>query len=510
MNNLSFKSSFAKKMLPFAILAISLQSCGENATKTEEKNTTKTAETAVKKGNFEGFDVAQQVYEFDASEEKNIITDAGTKIKFLPNNFVDKSGNIIKGKVKITFREFHDLADIMASGIQMTYDSAGVKHNFESAGMFELRGSQNGQDIFIAKEKPVKLDLISQKNGAFNQYYLEETKQNTAFIKPKAPQNNWLIASAYAQEMPQTIASRIVGKWNITMKSQLPTPNTEKAKKIAELEEKLPKQPAKPQQYNANEPILDFNISNIKEFPELATFQNIVWQYGGEKGGQNDPQKNDWIFKTTWSQVKLQSINAPGGGIKYNLSLKNDTKEFSTQIIPALRGKQLENAELLFQQKNKEYEIQVQKLGEEAEKIKKELEKVKIQGDFVRSFQVQMFGISNCDIIGSFSMPVAVNLTFGTISVNQVFLVMGKRAVVDVTRGGSGRISNLEKFTFDASSQNQIFAVVKEKGKQKFYHFSKKDFANVNIEQAKNTKKLDINLTPVAIENMAQLREVMN
>ncbi len=500
------KKFFTVKMLPLAFMAISLQNCNNATEKTDNKDKNTKQEENAKTGNFENFDVEKQVYEFDTSQEKNILTETGTKIKFVADNFVDKNGKPIKGKVKITLREFHSLADIMASGIPMQYDSAGVKHNFESAGMFELRGTQNNEEIFIAKDKPVKLDLASYKNGAFNQYILAETKLKTAQIKRQAPQHNWLIPSAYAQEMPQLMVNRIDGKWKITMKSQLPTANAEKAKKIAELETQLPKQPVKPQAYNANEPILDFNISNLKEFPELATFQNIVWQYGGEKDSTQDPAKNEWIFSTTWSEVKLQSQNLPGAGISYKLVLKNVSKDFTTQIIPALRGTQLETAKQLFEQKNKEYEAEMKKSSAEREKISQELEKTKLQGDFVRGFILQDFGIFNSDIVGSYQEPILVNANFGGLKISKLFLMVGKRMMVDL-----GHVpATSATFTFDNRQENQLFATVKdEKGKQKIYRFSKKSFKELDIANIKKTKKADIALEAVAVDNMKQLRELM-
>ncbi|NJN77433.1 MAG: hypothetical protein HC803_03155 [Saprospiraceae bacterium] len=65
----------------------------------------------------------------------------------------------MKGKVDISYREFHDAAAIIASGIPMT-NSEGDKY-METAGMFEINGSQNGQEVGIADDKEIEVKMGS-------------------------------------------------------------------------------------------------------------------------------------------------------------------------------------------------------------------------------------------------------------------------------------------------------------------------------------------------------------
>ncbi|HRD40305.1 MAG TPA: hypothetical protein PLC65_16880, partial [Bacteroidia bacterium] len=78
-----------------------------------------------------------------------------SKIKVPQNAFVNKAGPDIIGDVEIQYREMHDQADIIASGIPMTYDSAGTKYHFESAGMFDIKASQNGEQVFLKHGKQI-------------------------------------------------------------------------------------------------------------------------------------------------------------------------------------------------------------------------------------------------------------------------------------------------------------------------------------------------------------------
>jgi len=53
----------------------------------------------------------------------------------------------------------------------MTYDSAGTKYHFESAGMFEIDGTKNGEKIFIAEGKEIAVDMpCKDLNNKFNFY----------------------------------------------------------------------------------------------------------------------------------------------------------------------------------------------------------------------------------------------------------------------------------------------------------------------------------------------------
>jgi hypothetical protein len=102
-----------------------------------------------------------------------------SKIKIPKKTFVDKSGNDIIGDVTIEYKEFHDVGDVVLSGIPMAYDSVGNKFNFETAGMFDIKGSQKGEPVFIKAGKKVEVELASHnEENRFNQYYLDTVSKN--------------------------------------------------------------------------------------------------------------------------------------------------------------------------------------------------------------------------------------------------------------------------------------------------------------------------------------------
>src|ERR1043166_3888724 len=115
------------------------------------------------------------------SEKGGVINfKTGSVITIPKNAFTDATGNPIKGEVEVRYREFHDAADFFVSGIPMTYDSAGTRYQFESAGMVEMLAFQDGKQVNMAKGKKVDIQLASAQSG--NEYNLYKLDTNI---------NNW-------------------------------------------------------------------------------------------------------------------------------------------------------------------------------------------------------------------------------------------------------------------------------------------------------------------------------
>ena len=70
---------------------------------------------------------------------------------------VDKNGKPVKGEYDLVYQEFRDAADIVFSGIPMTYTSSGTEYNFSSVGMYEIRANQNGNELQL--NKPIQIDF---------------------------------------------------------------------------------------------------------------------------------------------------------------------------------------------------------------------------------------------------------------------------------------------------------------------------------------------------------------
>jgi len=68
------------------------------------------------------------------------------------------SGEDVTGPVEIRYREYRDAAQIAFSQIPMIYRENNILYNFNSAGMFELRAYQNGEELQLKADKPIVVD----------------------------------------------------------------------------------------------------------------------------------------------------------------------------------------------------------------------------------------------------------------------------------------------------------------------------------------------------------------
>lgn len=119
-------------------------------------------------------------FAFDAHQSQNLQYETGTEINIPANIFIDSLGKPYTGQVNLKYREFHDVVDILLSGIPMTYDSAGESGIFKSAGMFEWQAFDfKGQPLALDSGKSITVRLASMVEGTeYPLYYLDTTKRN--------------------------------------------------------------------------------------------------------------------------------------------------------------------------------------------------------------------------------------------------------------------------------------------------------------------------------------------
>lgn len=102
-----------------------------------------------------------------------------TKISIPPNALCYPDGRPFKGEAVVSYREFRDYADFMASDIPMNFDFEGGPAYFESSGMFELNAfSLENEPLAIAKDKSIDIAFEqTQVQDATNLWYFDETQQ---------------------------------------------------------------------------------------------------------------------------------------------------------------------------------------------------------------------------------------------------------------------------------------------------------------------------------------------
>lgn len=363
---------------------------------------------------IKGLNVHYTTYKVIAEKGATLDYKTGSKIIIPKNAFSDENGNALKGEVELRYREFHDAVDFFVSGIPMTYDSAGVKYQFESAGMVEVLAYQNGKQVNMAPQKAIDIEMASNYNGTEYNFYKLDTVAN-----------NW---SCLGKDKVVAKSEKTVGNLDLNKQHRVEeTPEYKilETKKVEAKKEKavemaaLPKpiaEPIKPAKVKKGK--YTFNLEEQKpgEFPELSTYKNVLFEVGDENSNFNES-----MYDILWEDATLKE--GPKAGENYNLTLKKGLKKYELVVYPVFEGKNYETAMATFQEKFNKYKVTLDKrIAEEkrieevyqakvAEYQRKQAELLKANAErvanaykqlettqkVVRMFAVNSFGVFNCD-----------------------------------------------------------------------------------------------------------------
>ncbi|MCW3076572.1 MAG: hypothetical protein JWO32_1181 [Bacteroidetes bacterium] len=293
-------------------------------------------------------------------------------IKIPKKSFVDKNGKDVIGDVTIEYREFQDKGDIIASGIPMNYDSSGIKLNLESAGMFDIQGSQNGEAVFIKPGSNLEVELASANNeNRFNQYYLDTIQKNWTYLKKDQllnPKEIMAITSEVRHsgmdgkenqkklELLKNVVTVIIPK-------RLDSVKIVYTNKVSSLPKA--KEPLKPSQ-PTGKPTFYIDGSQ-EEFPELAAFDKVIFEVGDENKNYTKS-----MHDVTWSDVKVSE--GPLKGKNYLLTLTYRSRVEKLIVYPVLSGADFEKAHKKYEQKFLEYKSLAEKRTADEKKIMAEME----------------------------------------------------------------------------------------------------------------------------------------
>ena len=272
-------------------------------------------------------------YKVLGGEKGQIVTETGTIIKYPKNAFLDALGKPVKGEIEILFREFHDVIEIFASGIPMEYDSASNKYHFESAGMFEIKGKQNGIPLTINPEFPLVVELSSKQHGDyFNLYKLNEKGKWNYIEKDTAK-------GVYTQQFDSTGLAQLPQRIKTLEKN---AKQTLKAHKKADksfnklLRENNIYQPSK-----ANNELYSIQLKSAKnEFPELVPFENILFEITKENVDFTPALANK-----DWDDIQLKRKNKS----EYLLIMFDDLKKHTFIVRPVISASNIEEAKNVFE-----------------------------------------------------------------------------------------------------------------------------------------------------------------
>ncbi|MEM0992939.1 MAG: hypothetical protein AAGI49_07865 [Bacteroidota bacterium] len=414
------------QLLILAIAAFTLSNCNTADTtqdqSTTTESTTETLEAKIEKlaiqQPLENIEVYKQVHTVDAAEAQTISMDNGSSIEVPANAFVDANGQAVTGAVDIEYREFHTPAQIIASGIPMTVITDEGEEWMQTAGMFEIEGKANGTAVFIAEGKALNVNMASEVDGAYDFWYFDEEQ----------------------------------GNWDNLGTSQ-PTPNTAVANEVAtpaRAAVSTPQPPRRPRTLK-KEYALNFEL-DYTQFPSLKDKEGVVWQYNGDSP-EDAPSNNTWIYSEDWTDIELKHIK----GEEYQVILTSDRKDYSIIVVPVLTGDDYEAAMEAYRLEFQAYEAAIATANRPSE--------VALQRSaFLRSYQVQNFGVYNYDVLykdpkrvqlaASFEFDGVYNTPIFKEAV-QVFLITADdRAVVKFND------SSRDYFSVNPNAKNKLVAIL--------------------------------------------------
>ena len=379
--------------------AVSSTSSNKTTTASTNTNTTKTAaKHAYIHPPIKGVDVPYKTYSVD-NAKGGTITYNNSKIVVPAAAFVDENGKDVTGKVDIKYREFRNAADFFASGIPMTYDSAGKQYTFESAGMLDIRGYQNGKQVYIKNGKDVQVSMITtQRKISYNVYELDTVKQNWTYLSKSKSTPIMAKSSTKSVATPDTAIA------NNPEVQQIQTTLASIKQDEAKLEKSKPVEPKKVSSAKNT-----FNIdADPKDYPELTVYKNLLWE----------PDANDKNYKASYASVIWDdaSLKRDANSTNYTFTVKKGSEVHSFIVHPVFEGKDYDAAMKEYDKKyddykvaydkrkadekkqQEAYEAMVAKVKKQQEEAQKDMiEHNNLIGAVTNMFYINNFGIYNTD-----------------------------------------------------------------------------------------------------------------
>jgi hypothetical protein len=441
---------------------------------------------------FPNVNIPYTNYKINAANAAKLTLKTGSVINIPKNAFVDAEGKKIQGEVELRFREFHNPVDFFVAGIPMTYDSAGVRYHFESAGMIEIVAFQNNKKINIAPEKSIDIELASKdKDPKHNLYVLDTTKNNWSclgkdkIVSTKNKEGN----KAENPAIPGTVEKEYkqLEEQQTTLQKEKETQLTTLQKTIAE--------PTKPVKALATK--YNFNIDvDASEFPELSVYKGLLFQVGDENKNFNESSYN-----VVWDDASIKEGTKKGEN--YLLTLKKSARKYSLIVYPVFDGKNYEAAKKIYEEKYKKYTALLDKRAEDEKRIeaayqaklaalkkqeeilkrkfedesKQEFNRLSTQEKVKRVFAINSFGVYNCDHAMPYPTGVSciASLTLDNkqLMCYDVFLVdSAKNALFNFYK------NPVMNFSFNPQSKNTLWTV--ENGV--LYWLSPQQFSTIQVK----------------------------
>ncbi len=402
-------------------------------------------------------DIAFTTYKIDAQLGGTLTHPSGTIITVPGLAFEDLSGNLITGEVQLKFRELNNPIDYMCSGIPMDYDSLGHAMVLESDGMLEIRGFQNDIAVRIAPNKVIECAVATTNQSTrFNAYVLNEESKNWEYKgKPKLVKED-----VFINDFTHTPMENSYTQQDLTIlesakdKASLIYANAKAS--VTYHQKTTPQKPISNGNKN-RQFVLDVNPS---EFPELATYKNLVFEVV-----KNDPNFSASVYSEQWDDVRL--AKKPNSS-NYLLSLfkKGTKKTFS--VFPIFNGADLNLAMKKFDKQLESYNKELQNRKTKETEAKTDFEKKlqqweKAKYDFYEQEMAKKNQVAN---------QAKLTIVAKVLKVER-FGVWNLDCGIALPNGAKSNIA----FADNKGNKIEVGAInLFEKGKNTIYTYAKQDF----------------------------------
>ncbi|PLX00017.1 MAG: hypothetical protein C0594_16255 [Marinilabiliales bacterium] len=416
-----------------------------------------------------------------ASDSGFYISPRGTKLRIPPDCFVYHDGKKVEGEVELYFREFHDPVDFFVSGINMEYDTLGQKKIFESAGMIDMHGKKDGQNIFIAEGKEIHVSMASAwKGNHYNVYYLDTVMQKWEYrLKDK-------VTDAKSVQESHTIYSQNYQfNFEADVERQMPDDETmlEMNRQLTEAklnyEDQQALRPEEPRKVSPDRYSFDLDIKE-DEFPELQAYKDVCFEVLPEQ--MFTPK----VFETEWNDIKLEKADEE---LVYLVTLSNDKQKKQYRVQPVFKEESFTEAKKQYNQQFEEYTALLKdkqrKVDSIAAVINKMTRRNKLPANEVemqdtarvlrnsnyeqaslnalvtRTFAISQFGIWNSDFPSEY--PKGKNLTarFAQPNNSNPGFKTIYQAVNDVNALYNYKPDRYNQFSYNKRKENLLWAVNK-------------------------------------------------
>jgi hypothetical protein len=354
-----------------------------------------------------GADVPFQTFKINGSKGGILKLKNGTTITVPARAFKDGNNTVIAGDVTIQYREMHDAADFLLSGIPMDYDSAGKTYTFASAGMMELNAFVDGKIAKIDEQKGLNIKMRSYKQGtAYNLYRYDTIVNNWVFLGKDKVEENKLEEQAREPGLGEYVVSD-----DAELQQQL---------SAVRVQNPVPDEPIEPKK--ADKTKNRFTVAfNDREFPEMASYKNVIFEVD-----ETSEKFDRAIYNKTWQTVVLKKGEERE---KYVIALTKGLEVVNLDVYPVFDEQNYVAAKKVFDEKFATYTAALNK-RKEAERVAQEnwqkaMEKQQAafiptvipkqstqDAEIYRAFTINQTGIYNCDNPVNLPQGAQISVTF--------------------------------------------------------------------------------------------------